>query len=112
MSNIIRSIAFVMAVTLIYSCKTARISKRRTSPIPDTTQVAKIDSLPVTVIEEAIEVDTVAMVDSTEIVPQIDTFSIIGVGDIMMGTNFPKAAYLPPRGTNLLDSVKTYSQKC
>jgi poly-gamma-glutamate capsule biosynthesis protein CapA/YwtB (metallophosphatase superfamily) len=106
MSNIIRSIAFVMAVTLIYSCKTARISKRSTSPIPDTTQVAKIDSLPVTVIEEAIEVDTVAMVDSTEIVPQIDTFSIIGVGDIMMGTNFPKAAYLPPRGTNLLDSVK------
>jgi poly-gamma-glutamate capsule biosynthesis protein CapA/YwtB (metallophosphatase superfamily) len=34
-----------------------------------------------------------------------DTISIIGVGDIMMGTNYPKEEYLPPKSWNLLDSV-------
>ena len=27
-----------------------------------------------------------------------DTFSIIGVGDMMLGTNYPSASYLPPNG--------------
>lgn len=35
--------------------------------------------------------------------------SIIGVGDIMLGTHYPSAAYLPPNdGKTILDSVKTY----
>ncbi|MCP4702293.1 MAG: CapA family protein [Gammaproteobacteria bacterium] len=35
-----------------------------------------------------------------------DTVSIIGVGDIMLGTNYPSAQYLPPRnGRNLLRKV-------
>jgi len=106
MLNIGRGIAFILAVTLIYSCKTAKISKTTASPPLDTTKVSQVDSLPVTVIEKEIEEDTIISVDSSEIVLQIDTFSIIGVGDIMMGTNFPKASYLPPKGTNLLDSVK------
>lgn len=107
MSKITKGIAFILAVTLIYSCKTARIAKTTTpAPAPDTLEVVKIDSLPVTIIEELVEIDTIPEIDSTEIVLQIDTISIIGVGDIMMGTNFPKAGYLPPKGKNLLDSVK------
>lgn len=45
--------------------------------------------------------------DSIE-VAQIDdsTFTLIAVGDIMMGTNFPDASYLPPAGTYLLDPLK------
>jgi len=35
-----------------------------------------------------------------------DTFKIVGVGDIMLGTNFPKPHYLPPnRGRDLLKDV-------
>lgn len=32
--------------------------------------------------------------------------SIIAVGDMMLGTNFPDASHLPPNGINLLDPVK------
>jgi poly-gamma-glutamate capsule biosynthesis protein CapA/YwtB (metallophosphatase superfamily) len=40
-----------------------------------------------------------------------DTLSIIGVGDIMMGSNFPSVAYLPPNdGQNLLDEVRPILQ--
>jgi hypothetical protein len=40
---------------------------------------------------------------------QDETVTIIGVGDIMLGTHFPSVNYLPPNdGKNILDSVKTY----
>lgn len=107
MSNINKGIALLMAVTLIYSCKTARINKSTPTPQADSTEIVKIDSLPETVIEKPIIVeDTIPEVDSSALVQKIDTISVIGVGDIMMGTNFPKPSYLPPKGTNLLDSVK------
>jgi len=106
MSNIFKGIAFLVAVALIYSCKSARIAKSVAPEAPDSTEIAQIDSLPETIIEEIVVVeDTIPEIDSLQLVEQIDTISIIGVGDIMMGTNFPKASYLPPRGTNLLDSV-------
>jgi hypothetical protein len=105
MSNIFKGIVFFLAATSIYSCKTARIA-RQTIPAPDTTQVVVIDSLPITIIEEVIEVQKQPSIDSTVLIEKFDTISIIGVGDIMMGTNYPKASYLPPKGTNLLDSVK------
>lgn len=35
-----------------------------------------------------------------------DTLTVIGVGDMMFGTNFPQAYYLPPAGVNLLNPVK------
>ena len=35
-------------------------------------------------------------------------FSLVAVGDIMMGTNYPSADGLPPKSTNLLDSVLQY----
>jgi poly-gamma-glutamate capsule biosynthesis protein CapA/YwtB (metallophosphatase superfamily) len=38
--------------------------------------------------------------------PKPKIFSVIGVGDIMMGTNYPDASSLPPNdGKNMLDSV-------
>lgn len=38
---------------------------------------------------------------------QTDTISIIGVGDIMLGTNFPSESYLPPNdGKDILNPVK------
>lgn len=38
------------------------------------------------------------------------TFTLVAVGDIMMGTNFPNASYLPPEGTYLLDPLKSILQ--
>jgi poly-gamma-glutamate capsule biosynthesis protein CapA/YwtB (metallophosphatase superfamily) len=104
MSNIVKGIVLFLAVASIYSCKTARIA-RRAAPA-DTTQVVEIDSLPMTIIEEVIEVAEKPAIDTTLLTEENDTICIIGVGDIMMGTNYPKASYLPPKGTNLLDSVK------
>lgn len=34
--------------------------------------------------------------------------TLVAVGDIMMGTNYPDESKLPPKGINLLDSVKSY----
>lgn len=40
-----------------------------------------------------------------------DTLSVIGVGDIMIGTNFPSPIYLPPQdGATLLEPVKEILQ--
>ena len=35
-----------------------------------------------------------------------DSYKIIGVGDMMLGTNYPSDTYLPPKGTNLLKHVQ------
>src|SRR5271170_2152351 len=40
-----------------------------------------------------------------------DTISIIGVGDMMLGTNYPDKSFLPPDdGVHLLDSLKNILQ--
>ena len=38
--------------------------------------------------------------------PKSDTLTIIGVGDVMPGSNFPNASYLPDRSSSLFDPVK------
>lgn len=105
MSNYLKYAVFLLGIILINSCRTARQVSKTSSQATDTL-VQEIDSLPVTIIEEVVETDTLVVIDTVAAIPQIDTISIIGVGDIMMGTNFPKASYLPPKNTNLLDSVK------
>ena len=37
-----------------------------------------------------------------------DTLKIIGVGDMMLGTNYPSKSYLPPEGTDLLKNVRSH----
>lgn len=50
-----------------------------------------------------IEADTIA---PKKVVAQPKLISIIGVGDMMLGTNYPSASYLPPKGgTTLLSDV-------
>ena len=96
---------FLLVLTLsTYSCKSTKtLSDKSNAPI-DT--VKEISAIPDTLVVSEI----VAVVqDSVEI--QIhralkDTLQIIGVGDIMMGTNFPNESYLPPAGgDNLLKEV-------
>ncbi|MEZ4937265.1 MAG: CapA family protein [Crocinitomicaceae bacterium] len=38
------------------------------------------------------------------------TYHVVGVGDMMLGTNFPNESYLPPSNVKLLDPVKKYLQ--
>ena len=35
------------------------------------------------------------------------TYKFVGVGDMMLGTNYPSESYLPPKGTNLFENVES-----
>ncbi len=57
--------------------------------------------------------DTVIEIEKLVYIPEMDTITIIGVGDIMLGTNFPKSPnYLPPNNDcyPLIASVKEILQ--
>lgn len=103
MKSTLQSFAIVFVISLaISSCKSTRtITKDR--PSSDTTStVLKIDSVkaPIAIIEEPDSID----IDIHRLLK--DTLQIIGVGDIMMGTNFPNDTYLPPsNGEQLLGEV-------
>lgn len=78
----------------------------------DTTQTlyVEIDSL----IEKSIVIDSISthnQTDVSQIIP--DTISVIGVGDIMLGTSFPDKSTLPPNNdcTSLLADVKPILQR-
>jgi hypothetical protein len=49
-------------------------------------------------------------IDSTLQKAYNDTITIVGVGDIMLGTDYPSASYLPPSGTctGIFNNVKPY----
>jgi hypothetical protein len=40
------------------------------------------------------------------IAQSIDNYKVIGVGDMMLGTNYPSDTYVPPKGTRLLKNVE------
>jgi hypothetical protein len=65
----------------------------------------KIDSLPEPVFPDSQTANKKALKDTIEIKP--DTISIIGVGDMMLGTNYPSDSFLPlDDGKYLLAPVK------
>jgi poly-gamma-glutamate capsule biosynthesis protein CapA/YwtB (metallophosphatase superfamily) len=63
--------------------------------------------------KNAIKIDsTISIIDSTKLSKEItarihkDTLTFIGVGDMMLGTNYPSADFLPPEnGKHLLSAV-------
>lgn len=77
--------------------------------IPEPTVDAQApDSLVVQEVDTLITIDPVTGEETLIIVESVginrpDTFSIMGVGDVMLGTNFPgNGKYLPPKGGHLL----------
>lgn len=57
--------------------------------------------------EEAIVVAADTIPGSAVAPEEVDSFTVIGVGDMMLGTNYPSPSYLPPNGgRNLLDDVR------
>lgn len=82
---------FILTITgILLACYSEPGTKANT-PKTDTAAVAKPEPLPVAV-------DTVSD----------KVYTIIGVGDMMLGTNYPSTSYLPPNdGKNLLDDVRS-----
>lgn len=106
----------LVVIVLLSACKSQRISTTSKSKtglefVLDST-LLKSDTVTVEFERTAIS----SQVDSTlfaflHAAILADTITIIGVGDIMLGTNFPKTHFLPPNdGKNLLDSVREILQ--
>lgn len=95
--------AFVVAAS---SCKVSRLPQSSdqsdSTSVPLDTTVAPLDST-LTLIQDSVEIEIFRLLK--------DTVTIIGVGDIMMGTNYPDKGYLPPnKGADLLRDVKPVLQ--
>ncbi|MEN8248017.1 MAG: CapA family protein [Bacteroidota bacterium] len=102
---------FFIYITIIFSsCKTQKSVTKATKPAPeiDTVKVeleVEKDTIPIDTIQKTIEIDTIAVIPPT---PKKDSIIITGVGDIMLGTNFPNKGYLPPnQGKNILAGISS-----
>jgi poly-gamma-glutamate capsule biosynthesis protein CapA/YwtB (metallophosphatase superfamily) len=95
---IYRFLAITLILSLVSSCLSDKIQRGpEVSYLPDSVQLYQYawDSL---------------MVWSTP-PPKEDTIRIVGVGDIMMGTNYPTKRTLPPKdGATLFEKVLPYLQ--
>ena len=100
---------FVFLFLILASCATPRLtqhqqSKKGAISQPDSL-LAKIDTAIVVVDTVKVEVGQI-LIDSVIRYARKDTLTFIGVGDIMMGTNYPNADRLPPNdGKDLLKEV-------
>lgn len=99
----------ILLAVLISGCKTSRLVTGNTTnnadPVDSVVVVpkfhitAKGDTL--STLDEEVTIGINRLIK--------DTLSIIGVGDIMLGTNFPKVSYLPPdSGRYLLAEAKPF----
>ncbi len=98
-----KSVLGMLILVVISSCKVTQRSSQ-----PDQTIAVRDTVKQDSVILKVFKQDSVEL-SVTRVLK--DTVSIIGVGDIMMGTNFPEDHYLPPnQGKNLLNEVDTILQ--
>uniref|UniRef100_UPI00404AD653 CapA family protein n=1 Tax=Fulvivirga sp. TaxID=1931237 RepID=UPI00404AD653 len=91
---ILKKVFFVLIIIgSVASCKVAQKTTTQQPPLKTEIQdtvIVEIDSVikePVVVIPDSVEIKVYRLLK--------DTVSVIGVGDIMMGTNYPDATYLP-----------------
>ena len=100
--------------TIISGCKVNRVATKSAGTTPKADSLAGVGLVPKRdTLFITSQGDTLASLGE-EVTIGIhrllkDTLSIIGVGDIMMGTNFPKPEYLPPdSGRFLLAEAKPF----
>lgn len=101
----------LLAITVIFSaCKVSRSSQKTAGTADnDTLGIVEVDTFSlqpqdttVAFVQDSVDINVYRVLK--------DTISIIGVGDIMMGTNYP-ANYLPPdEGIHLLAEVDSILQ--
>jgi len=96
---------FLFLTGLIIGCKVAQPIAEKSQNLQED-MVLAVNKKPPELQEKIVGIDSVAE-KKAAINPLRDTISIIGVGDIMMGTNFPSEDYLPPNnGADLWQDVK------
>lgn len=108
----LRKTGYIITLSVAaFACKTSKISTTADSPspvatAPDTTVVAEPPK-PLYITQEGDTLRQLGEEVSLDVFPVLaDTLTIIGVGDIMLGTNYPSAEYLPPaNGAMLLADV-------
>ena len=102
--NLKAGFIFLTIIYLLSSCKsTKQVAQDSTAPdtthiVIDTSFVKEIDEQ-VVIIQDSVELKVYRLLK--------DTVTIIGVGDMMLGTNFPDPSYLPPdSGRRVLEKVE------
>ncbi len=82
----------------------AQEEKKDTSLVLPSNSIRKVQPLTLSNIKTDTVVQEKILLDSN------NSITLVAVGDIMMGTNFPNAGYLPPKGVNLLAPVNSILQ--
>lgn len=85
---------FAWIILILSSCASSRLAKQATankSKLEIDTVIVKLDTL--TIKPDTIEVGQILI--DTVVIAKKDTLTFIGVGDIMMGTNYPNEDRLP-----------------
>ncbi|MEQ9590986.1 MAG: CapA family protein [Cyclobacteriaceae bacterium] len=100
---------FVFLFLILASCATPRLAQNQKSKKKTVTQsdslLAQVDTTLVVIDTVTVDVGQV-LIDSVIRYARKDTLTFIGVGDIMMGTNYPNTHRLPPNdGKDLLKEV-------
>jgi poly-gamma-glutamate capsule biosynthesis protein CapA/YwtB (metallophosphatase superfamily) len=66
-----------------------------------------VQSSTLVAINDTIPTQDTSLADTIKVSVQPANYTIIGVGDMMLGTNYPSASYLPPKGgSTMLADVK------
>ena len=98
---------FWIVVFTLASCASSRLARQSTGhnkALPETagdTAVVKLDTVQHPL--DTVKVTVGPIIIDTEVhIPPKDTLTFIGVGDIMMGTNYPNTDRLPPHNAREL----------
>lgn len=86
-----------VAILLLSSCATSRLARQtnKNQNISIDTLITKLDTVQIVSDTVAIAIGPIA-IDTIVHIAKKDTLTFIGVGDIMMGTNYPNENRLPP----------------
>ena len=107
------SLLVFLAIALgIWSCKTQRATGSIQKPVTPIDSLTLPQEPPIYITstgDTLLSLEEEVAIELSPVHP--DTFSLVAVGDIMMGTNFPRASYLPAdSGKWLWTDVKPYLQ--
>lgn len=89
---------FLLAFATIFLLAGCKVSRKTPTVTPPTEQKQEADSVVTIKVQDSVYIEASRYIK--------DTVTIIGVGDIMMGTNYPSEDYLPENnGRDLLTGV-------
>lgn len=98
-----RYFTWIILILILSSCASSRLAKQASADKSKSgldTVIAKVDSLLIKKDTTQIQIGQIRI--DTVVMAKKDTLTIIGVGDIMMGTNYPNEDRLPPNNAKHL----------